>query len=259
MTQGFDNRIVSYEHIHSIDPQDFEKLIDAVNPKSGEVILDAMCGYGAVGKGILERVPDAQVFFLDESEVQIRRAKENLPTLPDERFIISSLPDDNFKDGQFDKVVIKMGLHEVPAMEQVLILQEFHRILKPSGKLIVWDIMLDWYTQKLFQDIIRKKDELSGFNLLTKERYFFKESEFLRDVRNAGFVNINEVHRIAYRFSSKKRLEQELKGDKGKLEQLNDLIRQRFNLVQKSLLRYEDLGDDIQFTIPKKIFVLGKS
>src|SRR4051812_47253283 len=105
MKQGFDTRIVSYEHIHSVDPKDFEKLIEAIDPQKDEVILDAMCGYGAVGKAVLEKQPAAEVFLVDESEVQIQRAMENIPALDKSRFIVSSLPHDNFKDEQFDKII----------------------------------------------------------------------------------------------------------------------------------------------------------
>ncbi len=256
--QGFDNRLVSYEHIHSISPGDFEKLLDAINPQTGELILDAMCGYGAVGKAIMQKVLQANVYFLDESGVQIERAKKNVPQANPNNFIVDSLPHSNFQDEYFDNIVIKMGLHEVLLSEHLKILKEFHRILKNTGKLIVWDIMLNNNTQKLFQDIIRKKDQLAGFNLLTTERYFFREDEFKINALEAGFKNINEFHTISYRFSSKKRLASELNNNINKLIELNNFIRGTFNDTLKSTLEYEDLGDDIQFSITKKIFILQK-
>src|SRR5947199_7084993 len=121
MTQGFDNRIVSYEYIHAVTPEDFNKLIEAIDPKKGEVILDAMCGYGAVGKAILERTSEAQVIFLDESEVQIKRARENIPQAGNDCFVVATLPNDSFEDNSFDKIVIKMGLHEVSLAEHLSI------------------------------------------------------------------------------------------------------------------------------------------
>lgn len=258
MQQGFDNRIVSYEHIHSISPEDFEKLIDAIDPQEGEIILDAMCGYGAVGKAVLERNPKVNVFFNDESEVQIQRAIKNLPDVDRSRFIVSALPHDNFQPNCFDKIVVKMGLHEVSLSQHLEILKEFHRILKPNGKVIVWDIMLNDASQKLFQDIIRKKDELAGFNLLTRERYFFREDEFLKNAVDAGFESSKDFHKIKYNFSSKKRLESELDNDTEKLRELNEYIRGRFPEELRGRLEYQDLGDDVRFTIIKKIFILQK-
>ncbi len=158
MSQGFDNRIVSYEHIHSISPKDFEKLIDAINPQEGETILDAMCGYGAVSKAVIKRQLKSNLFLIDESSIQIQRAIENLPTLTEPCFVVDSLPHDSFKNEFFDKIVVKMGLHEVSLSQHREVLKEFYRILKPEGRVVVWDIMLTDETQTLFQDIIRKKD-----------------------------------------------------------------------------------------------------
>jgi len=258
MKQGFDVRIVSYEHIHSINPEDWNKLVEAINPQPNETILDGMCGYGAVGKGILEKEKSVNLFLLDESEVQIKIAEENLPQVPKENFSVSSLPKSNFKDEFFDKVIIKMGLHEVPKKEQLHIAKEVSRILKPKGKFIIWDIMLNDKTQSLFQDVIRKKDELAGFDMLTRERYFFREDEFLDTMKKANFSKIKEFHTIHYRFSSRKRLESELHNDKKKLDSLNEFIRKRFPEELKKSLKFQDSGDDIQFTITKKIFVMTK-
>ena len=53
---GWDDRVVEYEKIHKIKDEYFRELIDAVDPKSGEVILDGMDGYGSVAKWILKRI-----------------------------------------------------------------------------------------------------------------------------------------------------------------------------------------------------------
>jgi len=258
MKQGFDKRIVSYEYIHSISPEDFNKLIDAVDPKDGEVILDAMCGYGAVGKAILERAPGINLYLNDESSVQIERAVENVPGLDKSHFDTHQLPDNNYAKGYFDKIIVKMGLHEVSLTKHLEILKEFYSLLKPNGKVIVWDIMLSNETQELFQEIIRKKDALAGYDMLTNERYFFREDEFIENARQAGFANITEFHTIHYTFSSEKRLEQELGSRPDKLKELNEFIREKFTPELKKLLDFKDDGDNISFTITKKIFVLGK-
>ena len=64
--KGFDIRIVSYEHIHSINPKDWNKLLEAIDPQPNETILDGMCGYGAVGRGILEKEKNVNLFLLDK-------------------------------------------------------------------------------------------------------------------------------------------------------------------------------------------------
>jgi ubiquinone/menaquinone biosynthesis C-methylase UbiE len=256
--QGFDVRIVEYEKIHNIDKKDMAALVRAVNPKAGDVILDGMCGYGSVGKEVLKKSKAAIVYFLDESSVQIKRAKLNLPEVPSDRFKIGSFPKTRFKKEFFDTVVIKMGLHEVPKLQQKEVLKEVYRILKPEGLLVIWDIMLNIENQKLFQSVIRKKDSLSGFDMLTKERYFFREDEFLKNVKVAGFIEPKDFYHVHYRFSSKRRLESELHGDAERLRKLNEHIRKVFPRGLKRKMGYKDAGDDIQFNILKKIYTVQK-
>ena len=239
----------------SISPFDFAKLIEAVDPKPDEITLDAMAGYGAVAKGILEREPKADIYVLDESMVQLERAMQNVPGLQPTRFLLAKIQDSGIPDSCFDTVVMKMGLHEVSLGKQVRVVAEIKRILKPRGKFVIWDIMLSSETQALFQNIIRKKDELSGFDMLVQERYFFTEEEFMQTVKNGGFNVVAEFHPIRYRFSSKKRLQSELYGDTERLNSLNAYIRKIFPENLKAKMGYVDSGDDIQFDITKKIFI----
>ena len=198
------------------------------------------------------------MYLDDESEVQIKRAKENLPQIPKSHISTESFPKSHFKNNFFDTIVIKMGLHEVPKEEQLKVLRDFFRILKPKGKVVIWDIMLNNDNQSLFQDVIRKKDELAGFDMLVKERYFFREEEFLENVKKAGFTRIKDFHTIHNRFSSRRRLESELKNNIILLKRLNDYIRKRFPEELKKSLKYSDLGEDIQFNLIKKIYILNK-
>ncbi len=151
-----------------------------------------------------------------------------------------------------------MGLHEKPKSEQLKIVKEFYRILKPEGRLVVWDIMLDRHNQGLFQSIIREKDRLAGFERLVRERYFFRKDEFLATLKKAGFSKIREFHKINYRFSSKGRLDQELGNDIRKLEKLNGFIRKTFSENLKKTLKYKEAEGDITFTITKEVYTVEK-
>jgi 16S rRNA C1402 N4-methylase RsmH len=78
--KGFDDRIVRYEEIHKIKDIYFKILVDALNPKPNDVILDGMDGYGSVSKWILSRTEEKgfkpEIFTLDESATQIERARK---------------------------------------------------------------------------------------------------------------------------------------------------------------------------------------
>lgn len=257
MKRGFDKRLVFYEHIHNIRPKDEKALVDAINPRPKEKILDAFCGYGSVSKNCLKKEKEVEMWLNDESPVQIDRARKNLPLLPSSRFILGDFLKSNFNQ-KFDKVVIKMGLHEVSKENQIKILKKSSKILRPRGRLIIWDIMLNHDTQKLFQDVIREKDRLAKFDSLVKNRYFFREDEFIDNLKKAGFAKIKEFHKMNYQFSSLKRLESEFNGNEPSLEKFNSYIKKIFPEDLKKQLKYSERGQDCQFTITKKIFVVQK-
>src|ERR1039457_4141305 len=83
---SFDQRIVRYEDIHSIQPSDFIALVDAAQIHGRCRILDCGCGYGAVTREVLlaterERLSGAAnlaIDLIDESAVQVERAKREL-------------------------------------------------------------------------------------------------------------------------------------------------------------------------------------
>ena len=104
--EGFDVRIVSYEHIHRIKRKDEKVMLKAINPKPSQKILDAFCGYGAVGKNCLLKECNIYLYLDDESEVQIKRAKENLPQIPKSHISTESFPKSHFKNYFFDTIVI---------------------------------------------------------------------------------------------------------------------------------------------------------
>lgn len=205
-----------------------------------------------------EKKIDTDLTLLDESGMQIRRARENLYFLDKLKFIHKNIPEYSLPRNYFDKIVMKMGLHENPKKQQVEILKKLQASMKKDGKIIIWDIMLEESNQKIFQDIIRKKDKLSGFMELAKRRYFFTEKEFLENMSRAGFRDIKEFHSISYRFSSKKRLTQELKNDKKRLGKLNSFIREVMPENMKKSMHYTDRGDDIRFNVNPKIYTARK-
>lgn len=282
-TTGFDYRIVEYEKIHKIKAEYFESLIDAVDPKPGEVILDGMDGYGSVAKWIIKRTKEQgfkpEIFTLDESAVQIERARKNIPDIDEHHTVKADIRKTRFPNEKFDSVVIKMGIHEVLKEEQVKIFSEIFRILKSGGKFVVWELALDKDNQKIFQDIIRKKDELAGFDSLVKNRYFPRHEELRELFTQAGFSDIRDHYEIFYEPStferkgelvSKERKQfTEQKGeitpeDEEKLQQLGKeradkltrYARERIPENLREKMKYKDLGNDVQFQV-KKIIMVG--
>lgn len=203
---GFDVRIVDFKLVHNQKQEDFDAFVNIIDPKDGQVILDGMDGYGAAAKEILATAAKKgfkpEIYTLDESAVQVERARKNVPDIDEKHIIKADMRETPFSDEFFDTVVIKMGIHEVPREEQQKIVDEVYRILKQEGKFVTWELSFSSPdTQKVFQDIIRKKDELAGFDKLVENRYFPRRDELIAMFEKAGFKDVAVAHKIDAKLS----------------------------------------------------------
>ena len=283
-SNSYQKRIVSYEKIHSIDENDFESLVSIVNPENGQVILDACCGYGAVSKRLLQTIEknnlNTKIVLLDSSELQLSRAKESLKEQNID-FILSDARQTPFPESHFDTVVNKMGLHEVDKESQEQMLKEFYRIIKPGGKIVIWELALDEKTQPIFSEIIKKKDELAGFDSLIRNRHFPQKEEVISELQNSGFENAKVEHDVFPKLSIRNRKEEFVSADrlkvleeKGFLEEsdevelekiaeekiakLRSFIKENLSKEEKLLMDYFETESDTILTASKAIFKATK-
>lgn len=281
--KGFDDRIVRYEQIHKIKDEYYQALLSAIDPHEGEVILEGCSGYADVSKHIIEATKDFQnkpeIYLVDESAVQMARARSELK-LPEDHMILGDIRQTGMPIEKFDKAVIKMGVHELPKQEQPKVFSEIYRLLKPEGKFIIWELSLNKETQQAFQDILRKKDELAGFEIMIKNRYFQRHDELQKLFEDAGFKDIKDEYKIRYTFDPKGRFEElvsrdrrEMLEEKGTLSEEDEkelhhcaqervdaliaYIRERVTDDMKDKVEYKDLGDNIEMTFDK-IIMSGK-
>lgn len=268
---GFDIRIVSYEEIHNILKEDFDKLVKVIDPKDNEIILDGGAGYGAVTREILFKTKNEKklhIYLLDISPVQLKRATYELEKAFNGKldkvklsFIHDSLVYSHCKELFFDKIICKMVIHEIPYKFQQLALNDMFRILKNDGTLIIWDLMLDKETQLFFQKIMQKKDELAGYISLAENRYFLREEEWTEILKNAGFEKVKKETDVLYELHTKMRLKHEFNDDEDKLFQWNNFIRNEVKKISEETekkIKFLDLGDDIIFFPPKSIYSARK-
>jgi len=282
--KGFDDRIVKYEYIHGNQQSDFQNMITAIDPKETDIILDGCGGYMDISKRILnqfinnDRKPE--IYVWDESSVQLERAKaENI--LPEDHLLQGDIIDISFPDNMFDKVIVKMGMHEIPLEKQRIAFLECYRVLKPGGKFIIWELSLpNDEIQKLFQEIIREKDRICGFDFLVENRYFQKHSELVELFNQAGFKNIKDEFPIKSHLSMERRLSEFVSKDrlemirtKGRIEhehenllsqfayerlkKLCEYIREKVPEHLKEKLQFKDSGSNIEFVVDK-IIMSGK-
>ena len=268
LEDSFDIRIVRYEHIHGIKEEDFDALALITNPKSNEIILDAGCGYGSVSREIIKRNKSKKLnFFLaDANQTQLKRAIEEFNGLDfnhnsELKFFIDNLLYTQFKDNSFHTIIAKMVIHEIPQKEQQQAINNAYKILKPGGKMIIWDMSLDEKSQQFIQNIIRMKDKLAGFKTLEKNRYFLRFDETKSLLSNAGFRNIKQEYEILSPIITKKRLTEEFGNNISKLNKWHNFIRKQtkeldLNTIKK--MQFEDYGESISFVPHKSIIIAIK-
>jgi SAM-dependent methyltransferase len=266
---GFDQRIVSYEAIHYIRKRDFDTLVRVIDPKDGDVILDAGAGYGAVTREVLLRhgTMDLDFHLLDLSSVQRARSIDELSRLFGEgrvnlmEFHQDSMVHPSCTADFFNTIVAKMSIHEVMKTQQADVFRQLYRILKPGGRFVIWDIVPTDEAQWFVRELLRKKDELAGFSYLADNRYFPTNGEWRDLFEQAGFVQVQKEADIPYKLQTSGRLEPEFHGDYRKLEAWNSHIRALTKQMSADVLtrlEYEDLGNNITVRFPKAIFSARK-
>jgi ubiquinone/menaquinone biosynthesis C-methylase UbiE len=146
-----------YSQITEADPEVLEMIIDALEKRAADPqlvdmreayfswigmdpksrILEGGCGTGAVARHLANIDSSYEVVGLDPSPRFIEKAKELSDGISNLQFEIGdalSLPFDN---ASFDVVVFHTCLCHVPGAETAL--EEAHRVLRPGGKLAVFD------------------------------------------------------------------------------------------------------------------------
>lgn len=282
---GRATRSVDFKVAHNQSAEQLKQFIEIIDPKPGEVILDSMCGYGAVAKEILDFTktkgfqPD--IYLLDNSDLQLSAAKNNLK-LTNDRVISSGVESTPFPQDTFDTVVMKMGLHELPKEKQVDALKEMFRVLKRGGKFVTWELALeDVSVQKIFQDIMRKKDELAGFDDLVANRYFQSHNEMISFLESAGFLDVRVRQTISSELSLRVREKELISKDRVDILARNGVITEQdeeylsrigkercdmlisyvkeymsqFSDEIKKKFKYREMEGDVYFTPEIEVFV----
>ena len=105
------------------------EFIDGLN-RPLERVLDAGCGPGHFARALADR--DSQVWGIDTSPGMVTLARSRVP---EGRFTVANVERTPFPDGFFD-LVCSNGVIEYLESDRT-VLDEFHRILKPGGTLLI--------------------------------------------------------------------------------------------------------------------------
>jgi len=115
------------------DPQ-FEwgvEVLERLELRGDETVVDAGCGSGRVTEQLLERLPQGRVIAVDGSEAMIEQAKERLGDRPE--YLVSDLVQVHLPE-PVDMVFSTATFHWIGEHDRLF--RRLRRVLRPSGRLV---------------------------------------------------------------------------------------------------------------------------
>lgn len=187
MSQLFDNWPDPYEQWFQtpigalVKSVELEWVMNLLQPKPEEKILDAGCGSGIFTQPITEQ--GAKITGIDISQPMLERAQKRLPQ---HEFLAADICDLPFTDEIFDKTVSITALEFIENGEQAI--AELFRVTKPGGLVVVATLnrLSPWADRRQER---AKQDSESVFN-----HAFFRSPQELLDLASVKGEAVTAVH-----------------------------------------------------------------
>lgn len=168
-----------YQDKHAFVWQYGEDLLQWLNPKSGELILDLGCGTGQLTAKIAES--GAEVIGIDSAATMIEKARQNYPHL---RFEVGDAR--NFQlDKPFDAVFSNATLHWVKQADAAI--ASIYEALKPGGRFVA-EFGGKGNIQAIVQALYQAFEKISLSNPQALNPWYFPSiSEYTNLLEKQGF------------------------------------------------------------------------
>jgi len=152
-----DNFLVRYVHRNRLD-----NIVKTMPKQDNLKVLDAGCGEGHLLELLENKNKNNSYYGIDLTSEALARAKERCPNMT---FIQADLSKIDIEDNFFDFIVCTETLEHVDTYQEVI--NEFKRILKPGGYLVITFPNEFWWTVSRFllgRRPIRVPDHINFFS-----------------------------------------------------------------------------------------------
>lgn len=126
--------------------------------KDGESILEVAVGTGLMFRELVSRNPNGKTHGIDLTPAMLEKARHKISGLPakDIKLTVGSAFTLDYLDNSFDLLVNNYMFDLMPEQDFLPLLQEFRRVLKPDGRLLLVNMAQakSWYQgfwEKVYQ------------------------------------------------------------------------------------------------------------
>lgn len=149
-----------YDYLNYLIPYSdlIKSLTDSLNISAGDKIFDAGSGTGNLSVSMSQLGADVVGFDFSKEGIEIHKSKQpNICIVQGD--LISKLP---FSDSFFDKIVSNNAIYTLPKDKRINLFNEFHRILKPGGIIVISNIIKGFDPKKIYIDHLKLQISRSG-------------------------------------------------------------------------------------------------
>lgn len=189
------NELIPYQQL-------LERIVQHLDLQKTDLVLDAGSGTGNLA--VLIEKSGARAVGIDFSSAGVAVHKRKIPNA-DVRIgdLTEPLP---FPDNHFDKICSNNVIYTIPVEKRLDLLNEFYRVLKPGGIVVISNIHKTFSPSKIYTDHVREEFKQNPLALSYRLVKFvsptvkmFSYNKRIKNENSSGsydFLDIHDQHRL---------------------------------------------------------------